>query len=697
MSYINNHITPDEELGSSIPDDTAGSTTRQSVPHLMDASHVCDTIAEAKRLARARQMAYKQSIDAKDGKFTALPPRNTVDPATALKYVPGQTLDQYLDRMVDPDTSEELKKNDPETYAYLSNKTDPVLTPTDVEADIAHYIGKLAKPVLAWATDANVWMTWAGNRWIVDPKGGERVVQRLLTDTRDRKAIVRPYKNVPAYAQKKTMFDKFILAGEAYRTEDDIIDINTGAPFVPWETVTAVSTNSVERIAKAIQYEGTLDVKLADFDQDPEKLGTPNGTLHVLTGELTPPDPADKITKLTRAKFCPKGARASDVFTAEELEESKAKGYTPGMWENTVKEILNNDEDLIKFIQQSFGAYLSPTIKYRYILGLIGKQGRNGKSTIVESINTALGDYATTLKSKVITSRETPDYSLMPLRGARMGSISEVNKYTRLNPATVKMLVGTDTVTDRDPYTKPVTWRPTHKLVYSANHDPLVDTGENAFWDRFLRVPFEHRYLPQAKYAQEMSQCFTEEEKSKLHLINPALEDALQTPVGRSIVLGWLVEGALSLINDDGTINDVEVPSVVQEETLAAQKTSNPFAIFANQVFDVSDNPTESIPAGVVFAMWYRYKTAYEPDPAAPPRNTQGIDVIEAHTEARYVTGNRTAQVVGLTPNDQGKQIITELMTEGNMVHPKMAPSHVAWIETYVANHVAGRGTRRGR
>ena len=695
MSYINNHITPDEELGSSIPDNTAGSTTSRSVPHLMDASHVCDTIAEAKSLAYARQKAYAQSIAANDGKFTALPPRNTADPATALKYVPGQTLDQYLDRRVSADTALELKKNDPETYAYLSGDNDVVLTPTDVEADIAHYIGKLTKPVLAWATDANIWMTWAGNRWIVDPKGGERVVQRLLTDTRDRKAIVRPYKNVPAYAQKKASFDKFILAGEAYRTEDDIIDINTGAPFVPWETVTAVSTNSVERIAKAIQYEGTLDVKLADFDQDPTKLGTPNGTLHVLTGELTSPDPADMITKLTRAKFWPKGAPASSVFTREELEESMA--YKPGMWENTVKEILNDDEDLVKFIQQSFGAYLSPTIKFRYILGLIGKKGRNGKSTIVESVSTALGDYATTLKSKVITSRETPDYSLMPLRGARMGSISEVNKYTRLNPATVKTLVGTDTVTDRDPYTKPVTWRPTHKLVYSANHLPLVDTGENAFWDRFLHIPFEHRYLPQAKYDREMSQCFTEEEKSRLHLIDPMLEEALQTPIGRAMVLGWLVEGAVSLINDDGTINDVEVPSVVQVETDQAQRVSNPFAIFANRVFDVSDNPTESIPAGVVFAMWYRYKTVYEPDPAAPPKNTQGIDVIEAHTEARYVTGNRTAQVVGLTPSDLGKQIITELMTEGHMVHPKMAPSHVAWVETYVANHVAGRGTRRGR
>ena len=103
-----------------------------------------------------------------------------------------------------------------------------------------------------------------------------------------------------------------------------------------------------------------------------------------------------------------------------------------------------------------------------------------------------LGDYAVAISTETLmTARRDPQSAspdLMRLKGARLAFCNETGEGRHLDSNAVKQMTGFDTLTARPLYGAPVQFAPSHKLVMTGNHRPIIrETGEG-FWRRLLLI-----------------------------------------------------------------------------------------------------------------------------------------------------------------------------------------------------------------
>lgn len=211
---------------------------------------------------------------------------------------------------------------------------------------------------------------------------------------------------------------------------------------------------------------------VADLDADPFLLNTANGTLDLRTFELREHDPADRLTKVTT------GAYRADV--------------DGGVWGGFLASVLPDDDERA-YLQRVIGQALYGRVTEHLFPVLIGK-GANGKSTMYDAVCKALGDYATVIDPSLLMASEkgrSPGPELMELLGARLVVGSETEEGRKLDEPTMKRLTGGDPLTARRLYREPVTWIPSHQIVYVTNHRPEVKGNDPAVWRRIRVVPFE--------------------------------------------------------------------------------------------------------------------------------------------------------------------------------------------------------------
>jgi putative DNA primase/helicase len=219
-----------------------------------------------------------------------------------------------------------------------------------------------------------------------------------------------------------------------------------------------------------------LAVSPEELDTDPMLLNVENGMIELRNGALRPHRPEDLIAKLAPVEFDP-AAQAPRFY-------------------KFLKQILV-EEELIAFVQRFLGYSLTGSTKERSLAVLHGV-GKNGKSTLVELFQDLMGDYSSVAHPNTIMrqsfSDSTAQYQLAELKGARFVSVSETKRGVELEEAVVKQITGSDTISARAPYGKPLTYRPQFKLWLSTNHKPEIPDGSEAIWDRMRLIPFTQRF-----------------------------------------------------------------------------------------------------------------------------------------------------------------------------------------------------------
>ena len=80
---------------------------------------------------------------------------------------------------------------------------------------------------------------------------------------------------------------------------------------------------------------------------------------------------------------------------------------------------------------------------------------------------------------------------------------TESREGQRINAGLVKQLTGGDSITTRTLREKPVTFKPTHKVMLLTNHKPHINAEDQAMWDRILLIPFEQRFIDHPKAPNE--------------------------------------------------------------------------------------------------------------------------------------------------------------------------------------------------
>jgi putative DNA primase/helicase len=354
-----------------------------------------------------------------------------------------------------------------------------------------------------WCPARKSFLCWDGKRYAWDERGG---VVKL------------------AHAAARSIFHE---AAEAEGEEEQ-------KAITKW----ALASQNESRInAMLSQARPYLAVGMEELDRDPWLVNCQNGTLDLRTGRLKDHDPADRITKIVPVDYDP------------DAPCPRFKQF--------LKEALVDDA-LIKFVKRYSGYTLTGITRERLLAILYGF-GKNGKTTLVELLRDAMGDYATNTDTETLLMKRYQGVGndVAALKGARFVSAAEVEQGRRLAESKVKQLTGRDTVTARYLFGEPFNFTPEFKLWLSTNNKPVIQGTDDAIWDRIRLIPFMQRFDgPKA---------------------DTKLPDKLRNELAG--VFAWMVEGCL-----EWQEHGLEEPKTVTDATKQYRAEMDTLASFLDEV-----------------------------------------------------------------------------------------------------------------
>lgn len=277
------------------------------------------------------------------------------------------------------------------------------------------------------------WHHWDGQRWARDEKG----------------AATRAVLNVLRHALSMSLGDAE-LRQDVHRCEG------------------AAAIRGVLEIASSLP---AFVAAAEELDADPYLLNTAGGTLDLRTMEVRPPDPRDRITKVTRAAYRP-----------------EATG--DGSWELFLEQVLP-DVEVRAFLQRVVGVALLGKV-VEHVLPILTGTGGNGKGVCYGALLHALGDYASAAEPDLFMAREgAHPTGQMDLLGRRLVVVSESERSRAMAEATMKRLTGGDRIKARFMGKDFVEFTPSHTAFLVTNHLPKVSGDDDAIWRRVRVVPFD--------------------------------------------------------------------------------------------------------------------------------------------------------------------------------------------------------------
>jgi putative DNA primase/helicase len=282
-----------------------------------------------------------------------------------------------------------------------------------------------------------------------------------------------------------------------------------------------LSKPGIERMISLASHDRRVIVRAEFFDSKPYLLNCSNGVVDLRTGELMNHSRQFFITKLAPFAYNP----------AVRFEK----------WEEFLRRVIPSGETR-EFLQMATGYSATGDVSERCMFILYGT-GANGKSTFVETVKAALGDYAhrtptETLMQKNSGGGPTPDVA--NLKGKRFVSASESEDGQRLAESLIKDLTGGDTINARHLHKEPMEFLPSHKIWLSTNHRPNIRGMDRGIWDRIRLIPFTVS-IPEGEQNKQLPKD---------------LENEL------SGVLNWIVRGALMW-----GIDGLDTPREVRDAT----------------------------------------------------------------------------------------------------------------------------------
>lgn len=385
------------------------------------------------------------------------------------------------------------------------------------------------------------WHAWDGKRWAIDDEGHAR---RAVLD-------------VLAESLAESVGDKQLRA--------DVARCESAAGIAGVLDVAAV----------LVEFAATV----RDLDADPHLFNVANGTLDLRTRAVRPHDPQDRLTKVTTGAYRP------DADTS--------------VWDAFLASVLPDREER-EYLQRVVGQAVYGRVREHLFPVLIGT-GANGKGTAYGAMTGALGDYATVINPDMLMVRDRGGIGgpeMMTLLGARLVIGSETEDGRKLDEATMKRLTGGDELTARQLYREPVTWQPSHQLLYVTNALPKVKGNDPAVWRRIRVVPF-HVVVPAEQRDPELP------ERLALHA------DA---------VLSWVIAGHFDY-EDNGGMRE---PASVVRATGAYQADSDAVRRFVDERCFVS--PVARARTSDLYAAWQPWAIADGAEPMTEKALAKELD-----------------------------------------------------------------------
>lgn len=230
---------------------------------------------------------------------------------------------------------------------------------------------------------------------------------------------------------------------------------------------------------------GELRISAVQFDADPYLINCLNGTYDLRDYSFREHNWEDFLTMQTS-------------FNHTVSRDVKCK-----RWEKFIKEVTQNDADKADFLQRALGYSMLGMSNEECMFILHGKTTRNGKSTLLNTIETMLGDYAKVAPVGMICrgdrqkDAEAASPTLAGLKGKRFVTMSESNEYGKLDEEKIKQLTGGEKISARALYQSAITFKPQFTLWLSCNDLPMVTDKSLFASERIKVVEFNRHFSPE--------------------------------------------------------------------------------------------------------------------------------------------------------------------------------------------------------
>ncbi|WP_186783686.1 phage/plasmid primase, P4 family [Streptomyces sp. CBG33] len=235
----------------------------------------------------------------------------------------------------------------------------------------------------------------------------------------------------------------------------------------------ALTNRSIDAVIKELPSVPGVPADALDFDADDHLLSVANGTVDLRTGTLQPHDPRDLITRRLDVAYRP---------------DAKAD-----RWERFLVEIFPNHPELPDYMRRLVGYGITGSTSEECFAFLHG-DGKNGKTKFLNALTDTFRGITkatefSTFESRVGHGQASPE--LAALRGARLVTASETEKYSRLAEGLIKQATGGDPITTRALYQNSFTYSPSFLLMVAGNYKPAILSQDYGIWRRVKLIPFE--------------------------------------------------------------------------------------------------------------------------------------------------------------------------------------------------------------
>ena len=341
------------------------------------------------------------------------------------------------------------------------------------DGDLADWIASMLDGILAY-NKADGWMIWNNKVW--EPREVSEV-RGIVMD----------------------MFKAMQKAAKAQGLETALRD-----------RIKRLRSNArVKAVTEVLQ--STCFVNPKFFVEDPDFLNVQNGIVDLKTGVLLPHTKESGSTKIARVDYVV-GAQHPD-------------------WDAALSAL---DEEVAGWLQVIMGQASTGHAPQEDKITFMTGRGSNGKSSIINGVTEALGDYVVHASDKaVISNPGDHPTEKMQFRGARIVFIEELPAGQKITGKRLKDLTGRK-MTARRIAMDNVTWTTTHSLMVTTNHPLVFDSSGHSIERRVQVVPFAKQYRENPDV-----------EAGELQM-NLGLKSRIeQGETGQhEAVLGWIIEGA---------------------------------------------------------------------------------------------------------------------------------------------------------
>jgi putative DNA primase/helicase len=148
--------------------------------------------------------------------------------------------------------------------------------------------------------------------------------------------------------------------------------------------------------------------------------------------------------------------------------------------------------DAVDFALEIAGLLLVPDARFRKAVLLVGS-GRNGKSTLLSLIRRLIGPG--NVSSRPLQDFGEDRYATADVYGKLANICGDLDARALRRSDTFKLLVGgTDELVAQHKYARAFEFMPFARLLFSANEAPATTDQTDAYFDRWLVVPFPRRF-----------------------------------------------------------------------------------------------------------------------------------------------------------------------------------------------------------